>query len=183
MHSTSVPSKIMEQILLEDMSQHMEDREVTAVSQHGYTKDKPCPTHLVAFCDGVTAPVDEGRATDVIYLDFCKALDTIPPNILASKFKKFGLDGWTIQWMRNWLDGHIQRVSCSQQFNIQVETEGRDAFQRDLDRLEEWAHVNLTRFTKAKHKVLHLGLGSSQYQYRLGDGEQPYRDGLGDPGG
>ncbi|KAK4825667.1 hypothetical protein QYF61_001490 [Mycteria americana] len=44
--------------------------------------------------------------------------------------------------------------------------EGRDATQRDPDRLEEWAHVNLMKF----NKVLHLGQGNHQYQYRLGDG-------------
>ncbi|GAB0181272.1 mitochondrial enolase superfamily member 1 [Grus japonensis] len=103
----------MEQLILEVISKHVEEKKVFGRGQHGFTKGKSCLTNLIAFYDGVTGWVDEGRAVDVVCLDFSKTFDTVSHNILIGKLRKCGLDGWAVRWIENWLNGRAQRVVIS----------------------------------------------------------------------
>ena len=76
---TSVPGKIMEQIILSAIMQHVQDNQVIRPCQHGFMKDRSCLTLLISSCDKVTHLVDEGKAVDVVYLDFSKTFVSIFP--------------------------------------------------------------------------------------------------------
>ncbi|KAK4825273.1 hypothetical protein QYF61_026074 [Mycteria americana] len=107
---TSVPGKLMEQIILSAITRHIENNHGIKPSQHGFRKGRSCLTNLISFYDKVTRLVDEGKAVDVAYLDFSKAFDTVSHGILLEKLAAHGLDGCTLRWVKNWLDGRAQRV-------------------------------------------------------------------------
>jgi len=73
-------------------------------------KGRSCLTSLISFYDQLTCLVDEGKAVDVIYLDFSKAFDSVPHSILLEKRAAHGLDGCILCWIKNWLNGRAQRV-------------------------------------------------------------------------
>ena len=110
---TSIPGKMMEQLILEVIIKQVMEKKVIRSSQHGFTKGKSCLTNLIAFYDGVNGWVDEGRSVDVVYLNFRKAFNTVSRNILLGKLRKCGLDEWSVRWIENWLNGRTQRVVIS----------------------------------------------------------------------
>ncbi|KAK4807180.1 hypothetical protein QYF61_024300 [Mycteria americana] len=107
---TSVPGKLMAQIILSAITRHIQDNQGIKPSQHGFRKGRSCLTNLISFYNKVTHLVDEGKAVDVVYLDFSKAFDTVSHSILLEKLDAHGLDRCTLRWVKNWLDGRAQRV-------------------------------------------------------------------------
>ena len=84
----------MEKLILGTASGHIKAKRVIRSSQHGFTKGKSCLTNLIAFYEDVTRWIDDGKAVDVVYLDFRRAFGTFSHSILAAKLTKVV---WTIE--------------------------------------------------------------------------------------
>ena len=55
--------------------------------------------------------VDEGKAVDIVYLDFKKTFDKVPHRRLLAIVSTCGVAGQVDNWIVNWLSGRKQRVS------------------------------------------------------------------------
>ena len=82
----------MEKILRERFYDHLEMSSLITDSQHGFVRGRSCLTNLIEFFEEVTKQVDEGKAVDVVYMDFSKAFDKVPRGRLMSKMGH-GIEG------------------------------------------------------------------------------------------
>jgi len=61
------------------MVHYLEVNELILDSQHGFRKGRSCLSNLLTFLDKVTVSIDAGDNADVIFMDFAKAFDKVPP--------------------------------------------------------------------------------------------------------
>ena len=107
---TSIPCKIFESILKDNIMTHLEENRLIKDSQHGFMPGRSCATNLVVFQDKLTEIVDQGKSADIFYLDFAKAFDKVPHKRLTQKLKKKGIHGNVLRWIENWLTDRSQSV-------------------------------------------------------------------------
>src|SRR5215469_13567460 len=75
---TFIVGKIFEAILTNRLVAHFEEREPLNGSQHRFRRNRSCQMNLIEFFDKAVNSVNNCKAYDIIYLDFQKALDTVP---------------------------------------------------------------------------------------------------------
>ena len=100
---TSVVGKLLEKILRDRNYSHLEISGRISERQHGFVKERSCLTNLIEFFEEVTKMIDEGRAVDVVYMDFSKAFDKVPHGRLVQKVKLHGIRDELARWIQNWL--------------------------------------------------------------------------------
>jgi Reverse transcriptase (RNA-dependent DNA polymerase) len=84
---TSVPCKVLEAIIKDNVMSHLLANSLLKDSQHGFMPNRSCSTNLIEFMDKVTSNIDKERPVDIFYLDFSKAFDSVPHERLMIKLE------------------------------------------------------------------------------------------------
>ena len=107
---TSIISKICEKIIRDRTVNFWLSRQIFNSNQFGFLQHKSTLSQLLLCYDDWSKSRNSNRPTDVVFLDFCKAFDSVPHERLLYKLKQHGISGALLEWYRNFLTNRRQRV-------------------------------------------------------------------------
>jgi len=73
-------------------------------------RSRSCSSQLLSVLHSIGEALDKNKQTDILYLDFAKALDTVDHVILIEKLKWYGVTGQLLDWFSDYLKDRSQRV-------------------------------------------------------------------------
>ena len=100
---TSVICKQLEHIVCRHLLQHLQGNDILTPLNHGFRAGHSTETQLLTTVHDLLVANDKKSQTDVIILDFSKAFDTVPHNLLLHKLTHYGINGTIHQWLSSFL--------------------------------------------------------------------------------
>jgi hypothetical protein len=111
---TCTVSKIMETIVRNNMMMHAQSNNIISGSQHGFLPSRSTSTQALESMFDWCSAVELGYYTDVIFIDFKKAFDSVPHAKLRMKLKSYNYCDSTVNWISEFLSHRTQHVRVNQ---------------------------------------------------------------------
>ena len=102
--------KLVEHIVCSNIMAHLDEYKLLSDRQHTFRKRQNCETQLTIVINGWAKILDNGGQVDTFILDFEKAFDTPPHELLKSNLFGCGVGGKTLKWIDSFLCYRQQRV-------------------------------------------------------------------------
>ena len=106
-----IVSKVLEKIIYNKIIPFVSPS--ISPSQFGFRKKHSTLQQLLTFLGSVYESFGSNAQTDVIYLDFKKAFDTVAHGELLAKLWSFGVTGNLWKWFRSYLSARMQCVTLN----------------------------------------------------------------------
>ena len=89
---------------------YLDEHKLLSDKQHAFRKWHSCETQLATVINDWAKILDKQGQVDTFILDFEKAFDTPPHELLKSKLFSYGIGGKTLKWINAFLCHRQQRV-------------------------------------------------------------------------
>lgn len=107
---TSIPCKLMEHIIVTNLYDFLEKRNLLSPQQFGFRRGASCELLLTYLCHRIAQWMDQGLQVELLLFDLQRAFDKVKHSHLFSKMKRMGISPNFINWFRSFLGGRKQFV-------------------------------------------------------------------------
>jgi hypothetical protein len=104
-------SKFYEKVMFNRILEFINHHNILYKLQFGFRHNHSTTDALIYLTDKILAGYDKGEYTIGIFIDFCKAFDSVNHNILLEKLYKYGIRGNSHTWIKNYLSNRLQHVN------------------------------------------------------------------------
>ena len=87
----------------------MKENFLFSQKQYGFITGRSIVLQLINVLDNWTLGLDNGNYTDVIYMDFQKAFNTVPHKRLINKLDSYNISNELINWIEAFLTDRNKR--------------------------------------------------------------------------
>eukprot|EP00794_Sanderia_malayensis_P001852 gene1852-2086_t len=109
----SIPSKIYESIICDDLGLHLKENNISNPHQWGFTKAKSTELLMLHLTEKWKAALDEGKYIGVLFIDFKKAFDSISHETIALKLQACGVSSHLHKLIMSYLGNREQYVEIN----------------------------------------------------------------------
>nr|CAD2178902.1 unnamed protein product [Meloidogyne enterolobii] len=107
---TSTVCRVFERIVYSQIINFLDEKNFFCREQFGFMKKRSTTLQLLEMMNEFYDAIQNNYNVDVIYIDFKKAFDSVPINILLYKLKRAGIDGKLMIFLENFLTNRSFRV-------------------------------------------------------------------------
>ena len=99
------------------MLEHLMKNKLISPSQHGFVSKRSTQTQQLKFLDTLIRMHDDKIQTEIIYLDFSKAFDTVSHSKLLKVLSHVKLNKRIVSWIQNYLSSRTQTTLVDDRFS------------------------------------------------------------------
>ena len=97
---TSIACKVMESIVRDALLLHLGNNNLINPDQHGFLTSHSTGCQLLECVNDWADAVERGSCTDVCYIDFSHAIDSVSLPKLIQKLVAYGISGNCTEWLK-----------------------------------------------------------------------------------
>ncbi|TMS38416.1 hypothetical protein L596_005146 [Steinernema carpocapsae] len=100
---TSALSKVAERFVGRAILKHCEQNNLFCRAQNGFLPGRSTTTALAPCFQDFYVALEAGQFIDIVFIDFSKAFDMVPHELLLFKLKAYGIRGSLRNWIKDFL--------------------------------------------------------------------------------